>query len=87
MNLKRLMDNKSRYDFDRERIPEQEVDEYKSRRLELAEDVITAHRNRARGLLLRDFPELKEATRQDKRNRAAVRRGRSTPALDALIGQ
>lgn len=73
--LDRLMDSYA-YDFNRERIADS-PQEYRSPRIQMVREVIRDYREQAERQLLREFPELAQAVRQDAQNQLLVNRGRA----------
>lgn len=76
--LNEVMTSRS-YDLDPERI--YGIDNYDTRQEKMVRQVITAYRKRAEQELLRQYPQLREAVRQDKMNAGRKLQGRDVLEL------
>ena len=65
------------YDFDRKRVPDGLTAPSESHRVQMLRNVITAYKQKSRGVLFEEHPELYEAWREYEQFEADARRGRA----------
>lgn len=74
-----LVMGKDAYDIDRERVPDGLTAPSESHRVQMLRNVITAYKQKSRGVLFEEHPELFEAWREYEEFEADALRGRTQP--------